>query len=110
MYILTSNYTFSAAEEFSYNMQSQKRAILIGETTGGGANPGDMFNINEHFAMFVPTGRAINPITQTNWEGTGVVPEVKVEADLALEKALELAKISAKKLRLTTRKTLNYQK
>jgi hypothetical protein len=87
VYVLTSNYTFSGAEEFSYNLKNLKRATIVGETTGGGANPGGGFRINEHFGMFVPTGRAINPITKSNWEGTGVEPDVKVPADHALKVA-----------------------
>jgi len=63
----------------------------VGETTGGGAHPGGMSPIGDHLAMFVPTGRAINPITKTNWEGTGVKPDVAVHADEALDKAHELA-------------------
>ncbi len=105
LYILTSGRTFSAAEEFSYNMQTRKRATLIGETTGGGANPGGGFRINDHFGMFIATGRAINPVTNTNWEGVGVVPEIKVDADGALEKAIELAKEKAKSLRLASRES-----
>lgn len=93
LYILTSRGTFSAAEEFSYNMQNLKRAILVGETTGGGANPGGGFPIEKMFVMFVPTGRAINPITKTNWEGVGVVPHIKTPAPNALHRAqLELMK------------------
>src|SRR5262249_11866225 len=69
VYVLTSRRTFSAAEEFTYNLQNLKRATIVGETTGGGAHPGGMVPITEHFAMFVPTGRAINPISKTNWEG-----------------------------------------
>ena len=88
-------------------MQTQQRATLIGETTGGGANPGDMFTINDHFEMFLSTGRAINPITQTNWEGVGVVPEIAVDADSALEKAIQLATISAAKARAITRSTMD---
>jgi hypothetical protein len=91
VYILTSAFTFSGAEEFTYNLKNLKRATVVGETTGGGAHPGGGFPINDHFIMFVPTGRAINPITKTNWEGTGVSPDVAVPADQALEKALELA-------------------
>jgi hypothetical protein len=87
VYVLTSGYTFSGAEEFSYNLKNLKRATLVGETTGGGANPGGGFRISEHFGMFIPTGRAINPITKTNWEGTGVEPDVKVPADQALKVA-----------------------
>lgn len=91
LFVLTGSRTFSGAEEFSYNMQTQKRVILVGETTGGGANPGGGFPINEQLMIFVPTGRAINPITKTNWEGVGVVPEVKVPEAEAMDKALELA-------------------
>jgi hypothetical protein len=91
VFLLTSARTFSAAEEFCYNLQCLKRVTLVGETTGGGAHPGGGFPVGEHFVMFIPTGRAINPITKTNWEGTGVKPDVAVPADQALEKAQELA-------------------
>lgn len=91
VYILTSNRTFSAAEEFSYNLKNLKRATIVGETTGGGAHPGGMFRINDHFGAFVPTGRAINPISKTNWEGTGVEPDVKVSKEVALKTAYVLA-------------------
>lgn len=84
VYVLTSKRTFSGAEEFTYNLKNLKRATIIGETTGGGAHPGGGFRVSEHFGMFVPTGRAISPITKTNWEGTGVTPDVAVPADQAL--------------------------
>lgn len=94
VYVLTSSSTFSAAEEFSYNLRNLERATLIGEVTGGGAHPGGIQVATERFAIFVPDGRAINPITQTNWEGTGVEPHIKVPAEDALEtaklKALEM--------------------
>lgn len=93
VYVLTSSYTFSAAEEFTYNLKSLGRATIVGETTGGGAHPGDMVPLASGFAMFVPTGRAINPITKTNWERTGVAPDVQATAaqafDLAYTRALE---------------------
>jgi C-terminal processing protease CtpA/Prc len=95
LFILTSNRTFSGAEEFCYNMQTRERATLIGETTGGGANPGGTFNINDQFSIFIPTGRAINPVTKTNWEGVGVKPDIKIDADKALDRALEEAKKAA---------------
>ncbi len=87
VYVLTSNRTFSGAEEFAYNLKNLKRATIVGETTGGGAHPGGGFRLNEHFQAFIPTGRAISPITKTNWEGTGVEPDVKVASDLALKTA-----------------------
>lgn len=91
LFILTSSTTFSAAEEFAYNMQSRKRATIIGEITGGGGNPGDVFDVAGVLDMFISTGRAINPVTQTNWEGIGVIPDIETTSDLALNKALELS-------------------
>lgn len=91
VFVLTSSRTFSAAEEFAYNLQSRKRATIVGETSAGGAHPGGYLTLPHGLRVFVPTGRAINPITGTNWEGTGVVPDVSVPADEALEAALRLA-------------------
>lgn len=91
VYVLTSSYTFSGAEEFSNNLKTLKRATIVGETTGGGANPGAMFRLSEHFGVFIPTGRAVNPITKTNWEGVGVKPDVEVSKELALKTAYLLA-------------------
>jgi retinol-binding protein 3 len=91
VYVLTSNRTFSGAEEFSNNLKVLKRATIIGETTGGGANPGGMFRMSENFGVFIPTGRAINPITKTNWEGVGVKPDIDVPADQALKTAYLMA-------------------
>lgn len=87
VYVLTSKETFSGAEEFTYNLKNLKRATIVGETTGGGAHPVDWRRISDHFAILVPTGRALNPITKTNWEGTGVTPDVAVPAEEALKKA-----------------------
>ena len=87
VYVLTSNRTFSGAEEFSYNLKNLKRATIVGETTGGGAHPGGGNRLSEHFGAFIPTGRAVSPVTKTNWEGTGVEPDVKVPADQALHVA-----------------------
>lgn len=87
VFVLTSSRTFSAAEEFTYNLKNLKRATIVGETTGGGAHPGGVRRITDNFGVWVPTGRAINPITKTNWEGVGIEPDVKVEAHLALKTA-----------------------
>jgi tetratricopeptide (TPR) repeat protein len=104
LFVMTSDYTFSGAEEFAYNMQTQKRATLVGQTTGGGANPGGTFPINESLGVFIPTGKAINPITKTNWEGVGVVPEIKASPEETMDKALELAKAAAENYRQKTEK------
>jgi tetratricopeptide (TPR) repeat protein len=87
------------AEEFTYNLKTRERATIIGETTGGGANPGGLNPITENFAMFIPTGRAINPVTGTNWEGVGVEPHIKVVEDSALVIAQKEASLAAQKYR-----------
>jgi hypothetical protein len=87
LYVLTSSRTFSAAEEFTYNMKNLKRATLVGETTGGGAHPGGDRIVNDYFLVWVPSGRAINPISKTNWEGKGIAPHISVPRDQALNKA-----------------------
>ncbi len=87
VYVLTSRHTGSAAEEFAYDVKHLKRGKVVGEVTAGGANPGGLFRLHENFAAFIATGRAINPITKTNWEGVGVEPDVKVAADEALKTA-----------------------
>lgn len=99
LFVITSNRTFSGAEEFSYNMQTQKRATIVGQTSGGGANPGGTRGINENLSVFIPTGMAINPITKTNWEGVGVVPEVKTSSEETLDKTHELAMEAAEEFR-----------
>jgi hypothetical protein len=98
VYVLTSKYTFSGAEEFTYNLKNLKRATIVGETTGGGAHPGGFNRLSEHFGIFIPTGRAISPITKTNWEGTGVSPDISVSAD----QALLVARLTALKKSSTT--------
>jgi hypothetical protein len=90
-YVLTSKKTFSGAEEFSYNLKNLKRATIIGETTGGGAHPVSGHRIDDHFMIGVPFARAINAISKTNWEGTGVEPDVKIPAAEALATAQKLA-------------------
>lgn len=84
IYLLTSGHTFSGAEEFAYDLKNLRRATLVGETTGGGANPGGTRRVDDHFAVWLPIGRAINPISGTNWEGTGVAPDLDVPAGKAL--------------------------
>jgi retinol-binding protein 3 len=91
VYLLTSRQTFSGAEEFCYNLKNLKRATIIGETTGGGAHPVSGHRIDDHFTIGVPFARAVNPITKTNWEGTGVEPDVKMPAADALDAARKMA-------------------
>ncbi|MDB5094317.1 MAG: hypothetical protein JWO85_2418 [Candidatus Eremiobacteraeota bacterium] len=91
LYVLTSAETFSGGEECAYDLQALKRGTLVGAVTGGGANPGDVRRIDDHFSIFVPDMRAQNPITKTNWEGAGVKPDVAVDRERALATAYAAA-------------------
>ena len=92
VYILTSRKTFSAAEALAYDLQALKRAVIVGERTGGGANPFEYRTIHPHFALSLPEQRSVNPITGRNWQGTGITPDVPVPASAALDTALALAR------------------
>lgn len=87
LYILTSRETFSAAEAFSYTLKNRKAAVFVGERSGGGANPVEPKIINSNFVLGLPTYKPVDPLTNTNWEGTGVVPDIEVSADKAKETA-----------------------
>jgi hypothetical protein len=88
IYVLTSDYTFSAAEEFTYNIKNLQRGTIIGEITGGGAHPNDRKAfVNLNIGMSLPFGKAINPISGTNWEGVGITPDIEVPADKAMDTA-----------------------
>lgn len=88
VYVLTSGRTASAAEGFSYHLQAMERGVLVGDTTYGAGNPGGTFLTDEGYEIFISTGSARNPITLSNWEGTGVEPDIAVPAADALDRAL----------------------
>lgn len=91
LYFLTSSKTFSAAEEMAFNMQHLGRALIIGETTKGGAHPVDVLIVQGDILLQVSIGETVHPVTKTNWEGVGVEPDVKVPAEEALQTAHLLA-------------------
>jgi len=87
VYVLTSARTFSGGEDFSYGIQAQKRGTVVGETTGGGSNPVSWYNLGQDIIVAIPTARAINAVTKTNWEHVGVKPDIAVPAAQALQAA-----------------------
>jgi C-terminal processing protease CtpA/Prc len=91
VYVLTSRETFSGAEELAYNLQTRDRATVIGERSRGGAHPCNWHRVAAHLQATVPYGRAVNPVTGTNWEGTGITPDLEVPADQAFDRAYRLA-------------------
>lgn len=88
LYLLVSPQTGSAAEGLAYNLQALGRAVVVGEPTYGAAHSGGFVPLLGGLVMFVPSGRTVNPVTGSNWEGRGVQPDVRVEADRALAAAL----------------------
>ncbi len=92
LFVLTSRRTFSAAESIAFSLQSCGRAKTVGERSGGGANPGDIFPLPQGYSVFVSTGSPRNPINGRNWETTGVTPDVETAPEEALDRALELAR------------------
>lgn len=103
VYILTSSRTYSAAEQFSYDLKMLKRAALVGETTGGAAHSGVLHNLDDHFAIGIPEHRPINPFSGEDWAFTGVEPDVQVKAADALAAAERLAETRLRKTRLRRR-------
>jgi len=97
VYVLTSARTLSGAEQFTYDLKMLKRATLVGETTGGAAHAGVWHRIDDHFGMGIPEVKAINPFSKTDWEGSGVEPDVKVNAADALNVARKLAERQAER-------------
>jgi len=106
IYLLTSEDTFSAGEDFAYALKNNGRATLVGETTGGGAHPGNRRRLSVHFEMNVPDGRSINPVTKTDWEGVGVAPDVPVAA----KKALDVAQLAILKKMLAVETAPEWQR
>lgn len=87
VFVLTSGRTFSAAEEFTYNLQQFGRATIVGERTGGGAHPVQPHSVAGRFMFLIPFQRAENAVSKKNWEGTGVTPDIACSAEEALERA-----------------------
>lgn len=91
VYTLISNRTFSAGEEFASILQTRQRACVLGDKTAGGAHPGASYRLAPHFEVFIPIGRAINPLTQADLEGVGVTPNVPLPQEHAFTAAYSLA-------------------
>ncbi len=91
VYVLISKTTFSGGEGLAYILQTRQRAILLGEKTGGGAHPGASYRLHPHFEAFIPLGRGINPVTGTDWEGKGVIPDIPVIEEQSFEVAYQMA-------------------
>jgi C-terminal processing protease CtpA/Prc len=91
VYLLTSHQTYSGCEAFAYDLQAQKRAQIVGDSTMGAAHLTTRIPISKHFRIAVPFGRSVNPVTHADWEGTGVRPDMAAPGNRATEVAYESA-------------------
>jgi hypothetical protein len=92
VFVLTSQQTFSGGEELAYDLQSLQRAVLVGEVTGGGANPARGVPLGDSFVAGIPFAHPVNPFTNANWEGVGVQPDLAAPAERAFDVALDAAR------------------
>jgi hypothetical protein len=97
VFILTSSTTISAAEQFTYDLKMLKRATIVGETTAGGAHAGVFHRIDDHYGIAIPENRAVNPYSKSDWEATGIRPDIEVAAAAALETAVRQAQSQLQK-------------
>jgi C-terminal processing protease CtpA/Prc len=91
VYVLTSATTFSGGEQLAYDLQQLRRAVIIGETTRGGGHAREGFRVHPHLEATISVAAAVNPVSGTSWEGTGVTPDIQIPAAQARDKALQLA-------------------
>ena len=91
LYVLTSRHTASAAEIFANTVKTFELGTLVGEKTFGIANVADFAALENGFSLLFTHGEDKNPITGTNWQGTGITPDVACGLDEAPARAHQLA-------------------
>lgn len=87
IYILISEQTFSMAELFAYAMKHFGKAIIIGQPSAGAAHAIDFLEIDDNYLIQVPISYNIHPVTKTDWEGKGVIPDISTKQEEALKTA-----------------------
>lgn len=76
VYVLIDGGSFSGSEELAYGIQADGRGRIVGEPSGGGANPPESFDLACDIRIWLPTWQPVHPVTGANWEGTGVRPDI----------------------------------
>lgn len=84
LFVLTSQGTGSAAEEFSFVLKNQRRATIVGTRTAGAGHMVTFAPIVHGFVLGASITRVSDPATGTEWEGVGVQPDLAVPAERAL--------------------------
>lgn len=102
LYVLTSGTTFSGGEQLSYDLQQLGRATIVGERTRGGAHAREGFVVHPHLEATISVAEGVNPRSGSNWEGTGVLPDIQTTAEQALDIAYRraLADIGARTIQV----------
>ncbi len=86
--VLVGEGTFSSGEALAYHLQSQGRARLVGGRTPGAADHITPVVVSRHVRALLPEARVVDAVTGTNWEGTGVVPDIPCAPAEALDAAI----------------------
>lgn len=108
--ILISSKSFSAAESFAFGMQASGRALLVGETTGGSGYINDFFSLPNNLGASISVGRTYDFRTGKGWQNIGVIPDVQVSQEHALDTALtDFTKQSGKLARIKGENKRIYQ-
>ncbi|MGA7357155.1 MAG: S41 family peptidase [Candidatus Cybelea sp.] len=89
VYVLIDHGTISGGEMFAYDIKSLRRGLVIGQVSAGAASGlgSRPYFLSEHLSISVPDAVTRNPYTGTNWEGVGVIPDVKIDGKDALTAA-----------------------
>lgn len=87
VYILVSANTFSLAERLAYGMKHFGKAVIVGQTSAGAAHAIEIAELNDNFFIQIPIIYNIHPVTKTDWEGAGVIPDVEVSKNNAKQTA-----------------------
>jgi hypothetical protein len=94
--VLVGPETFSGGEALAFDLQEQKRAVVVGHPTRGGAHPRVGLVVHPQLELTLPVARSVSLFTGGDWEGCGVRPDIPVAPDEdAFAVALEALAASA---------------
>ncbi len=99
LYVLTSHFSASAAEEFAFVLRNKGRATIVGERTAGAGHMNQVIDVGHGFRLSVSYTRVSDPVTGAEWEQVGVTPTIATDAASALDVALQHARRSVAQAR-----------
>lgn len=88
LFIIINRKTGSAAEALTFALQANKRAMVVGQPSGGAANMNSWYVVNDEVFVSVSTSAPVLPGTNTSWERKGVQPDYVVAVGDELEYAV----------------------